>query len=127
MKSIPDLCRLLPASEPEIRERECEFDEVVRLATDPETTGRQYLRRITDAKAATDAIIARYVKITKYADSKWVVVVGMPGEVDGVCAEASTEELARSAAALLAAEALKGLDTCVLCRVSTLGRCKAHT
>lgn len=113
MKSILDLCRELPASEPEIREREREFDEAVRLATEPETTDRQYIRSISDAKTATDAMIARefkmYVEIaarcyactlfrTKYGD--WPDVF--------TTARASTEPLARAACALLAAEAMKG-------------------
>lgn len=120
MKSILDLCRQLPDSEPEIREREREFDETVRLATEPETYGRQYLRCISDAKAATDAMIAKGWQFdcgtVGYDADNWSAAfrrprqgVDKPHKFDRECvaAAASTEELARSAACVLAAEAMK--------------------
>lgn len=126
MKSIIDLCRQLPASEPELRERESEFDEAVRLATEPETTGRRYLRSITDAKAATDRMIETagttlnihfdhvnrlyFVEIRRSrrtGENEWTSDYVR----DQVQALASTEELARSAAALLAVDAMKGQIT----------------
>lgn len=111
MKSILDLCRSLPDSEPEIREREREFDETVRLATEPETYGRQYLRCISDAKAATDAVCAMGYRLEiLYSGGRWTVeFYRLPTKDTVISAEvfASTEELARSAACVLAAEAMK--------------------
>jgi len=114
MKSILDLCRQLPGSEPELRERAEELDEAVRLATEPETTGRQYLRCIADAKDATDATVQKGFDCHIYTidGSKYTVthdLEGAPADDPVVVhATASTEELARSAAALLAVEAMKG-------------------
>ena len=151
MKSILDLCRELPASEPVIRERAREFGAVLgekvlswqwRVSAG---TGRRCLYppgrypahmreladgaedlvtdwdgmplpdpfSIADAKAATDAMRAKlwtfYIQAEYDLDfTSCKMWTWGKGQVIEVLAEASTEELARSAAALLAAEAMRG-------------------
>lgn len=152
MKSILDLCRDLPASEPETRERAREFGAVLgekvlgwqwRVSA---STGRRCLYplgrhpahmreladgaedlvtdwdgmplpdpfSIADAKTATDAMIARgclifTVGIDPTLHKCEITFHDLDTQVKWeVGAYATTEELARSAAALLAAEVMKG-------------------
>jgi len=119
-KTIIELCRALPDSEAELRARADEFNETVYLSLGSPEGQRDrimpdYIGSIADAKAATDALLklgARSLEIyCRDADAyccgvlvrnlscgyaKWVKAE----------AEASTEPLARSACALLAANAL---------------------
>jgi hypothetical protein len=121
MKDIVTLCRELPASEPEIRERAAEFNPAVWLAiaADMYTSIQgmpDYLNSIADAKAATDAIIASATGGAWWEFWLHNTAGGFHCELhyrEGysiyarVVAQASTEELARSAACVLAAEAMK--------------------
>lgn len=131
MKSIFDLCRELPASEPELRGRAGEFNRAVWVAVSKNMYSAiqgtpDYLNSIADAKAATDRMIETagttlnihfdhvnrlyFVEIRrsrKTGGNEWTSDYVR----DQVQALASTEELARSAAALLAAEAMKGQIT----------------
>lgn len=124
MKSIIELCRGLPDSESEIRERATEFNFEIATAIFSATarrdstgriegirfagfqdTDRHYLNRIADAKAATGAICARagwFLEIYDRGD-RWTV--SLANEHGEIAVTASTEELARAACALLAAEA----------------------
>lgn len=130
-KSILDLCRLLPDSEPEIRKRWAEFnvevaEKVMRLNRSDyaykDTDGREqyfatdsaapdYIDTIADAKAATDAVCAMGYRLEiLYSGGRWTVeFYRLPTKNTVISAEvfASTEELARSAACVLAAEAMK--------------------
>jgi hypothetical protein len=147
MKSILDLCRELPASEPEIRARAGEFNNLVaervtgvvccdrwsmlqvtmagviygKTCNHEKCTPIQrfpnYLSSITAAKTATDAIIASATGGAWWEFWLHNTASGFQCELyhrEGysilarVVAQASTEELARSAACVLAAEAMKG-------------------
>ena len=118
MKSIPDLCRLLPDSEPEIRARADEFNRAIWLAVAKDmytaTQGTpDYLNSIADAKAATDTMIAKgcWLRIVCVGRGYECAItwVNQDGRIQtpDIILRASTEELARSAAALLASEAIK--------------------
>lgn len=148
MKSILDLCRELPASEPEIRARAGGFNNLVAErvtgvvccdrwlmlqvtmagAAYGKTCNHEqcapiqrfpdYLSSITAAKAATDAIIASATGGAWWEFWLHNTASGFHCELhyrEGhsiharVVAQASTEELARSAACVLAAEAMKGM------------------
>jgi hypothetical protein len=79
MKSILDLCRELPASEPEIRERAGEFNPAVWLAIAADMYAAiqgmpDYLNSIADAKAATDTLISKWsIDVFSPRDDKWSV------------------------------------------------------
>lgn len=167
-KSIIDLCRLLPNSEPELRARALDFtravcvqvmgwQEVADVSEIPtermsdtiyfepfagvvgDVSGNDVgsvlvyaggdaykfspLVYIADAKAATNAMIGRGFgfELELFSSGKWFVnmsqsvpilqarsplVAFTPLSMDSASATASTEELARSAACVLAAEAL---------------------
>lgn len=111
MNTIIELCHALPDSETELRERASEFNEAVRLATDPRTFGRNFLNNIADAKAATDAMSARgywfRCQLSLPHCDCWLAVLQAKGGGIQYSAYASTEELARSAAAYLAALAME--------------------
>lgn len=128
MKSILDLCRSLPDSEPEIRERAEEFNQTIQ-ALAPELMFRRSVGaipnwdNIADAKAATDAMIAHGFgfELELFSSGNWfaemsrsnsgqqsrepLAAMALPMVRCNVIA--STMELAMSAAALLAAEAMK--------------------
>lgn len=129
MKTILDLCEALPDSEPELRERADEFNKEIaekvmgwRVHCDPAffvtATGDICCNRslwypmgsITDAKAATDALIGRGFRIRiECAKGWWNVWLYWPldsTDPKGVTWIAAPDEpLARSAAAYLAAMA----------------------
>lgn len=114
MKSIFDLCRELPGSEPELRERAEDFNRAVWLAVADDmysaTRGTpNYLNSIADAKAATDRMIEKGWQLNggfnPFERVWWYLLYRQPITIE---VTASTEPLARSAAALLAAEAMKG-------------------
>lgn len=112
-KTILDLCRELPdaAAEAELRARARDFNlEVERVVIVPTAwRARDYMSNIADAKAATDAVIARIGVwfICGFDGARWRVK--LHSEEDGWEAEvaASTEQLARAACALLATEAMR--------------------
>jgi len=117
VKSIIDLCRELPGSEPELRGRAEEFNRAVWLAVSKDmysaTQGTpDYLNSIAGAKAATDRMIERGCWLQVISVGRgyecaitWISPEGDVPPYPQAIIKASTEELARSAAALLAAEA----------------------
>lgn len=116
--TIIELCRLLPGSEPELRARADEFNLAIEQALQVPTrwTARDYMNNIADAKAATDAVLAlgaKSLEIYCREAAAYSCAVLVPNSSRGyvewvnVEAEASTEPLARSACALLAANAIK--------------------
>jgi len=124
-KTILDLCQSLPDSEPELRARADEFNLAVLCAVFGVNIAREIapgdfapLSSIADAKAATDALKACCIfRVTVYGDLSctataqiWEVSADNDGawveKKEEVEVEASAEELARSACALLAANAL---------------------
>jgi hypothetical protein len=146
MKSILNLCEELPASEPEIRARAGEFNNLVAErvtgvvccdrwlmlqvtmagAAYGKTCNHEkcapiqrfpdYLNSITDAKTATDRIIASATGGAWWEFWLHNTAIGFHCELyhrEGysilarVVAQASTEELARSAACVLAAATMK--------------------
>lgn len=120
MKSIVDLCREPPDSEPELRERAEEFNRSVWLAVADDmysaTQGTpDYLNSIADAKAATDRMVERgcWLQVTSVGRGyecaiTWISPEGDVPPYPQAIIKASTEELARSAACVLAAEAMNG-------------------
>lgn len=112
--TILELCRALPDSEPELRARADEFNLAIEQALQVPTRwgARDYVSNIADAKAATDALVVDGWRLKLTTEPNGRVWCGLqkgkprnsnPLDVDVV---ASTEPLARSACALLAADVL---------------------
>jgi hypothetical protein len=110
-KSIIDLCRSLPNSEPELRARADEFCLEIEKHVQVPTAWRRrdYVNNIADAKAATDTILSKKESwmLIGYDGQYWRVQ--MRGVIDEwqVYVRATTEELARSAACVLAVDAMR--------------------
>jgi len=110
--TILDLVRALPASEPELRARKDEFNRAVWLAVGvgvPESVlgAFDYMDDIQHAKAATDALVARgySMRLMEIYNGKDQLIRCRIYSMDclkSIDADALTEQLARSAAALLA-------------------------
>ena len=117
-KTILDLCRELPTSEAELRARADEFNEAVYLLLgSPEGKHDRvlpdYIGSIAAAKAAADALIGRGFRIRiECTKGLWNVWLYWPLDSSDpkkvMWLAASTEEAARSACALLAANAMRG-------------------
>lgn len=129
-KTILDLCRELPdaAAEAELRTRAKEFNAEAcwrvlnrpvskvlgwdRYETNNGTEPPDCLDNIADAKAATDAVIARGIaeyhhwvfRCFGFQANEWTCEFERESKVS---VTASTEQLARAACALLAAEAMR--------------------